>query len=265
MKGFNIEWEVLITLSKETKPAVTLISKNKTPLKWIESFKDFLFRTYVLCHFPLLCVVREDDAVPNKSGDPLVAVYSYGASVSVLDEMISRLEHTDILYKSDNAMVYSIIEEATLGSIYAKTIKPYAQSKDGRSTWESMVYSHSVQDKWEELHKKMSKFLMNTKWNGRTFRLEKFTGLHLSSFVQFQEAAEHIAFHLTTEHTRVGYLLDCVCPSSDIFRHRPLNLISPMQIINLRKIPINNLIISFYILINTHSTCFTTFITIVIT
>ena len=49
---------------------------------------------------------------------------------------------------------------------------------------------------------------MNTKWNGRTFSLENFTNFHQSSFVQFQQAAEHIAFRLPTEHTCVGYFLD---------------------------------------------------------
>ena len=49
---------------------------------------------------------------------------------------------------------------------------------------------------------------MNTKWNGRTFSLENFTGLYQSSFFKLQEADEHIAFQLPTGHTRVGYLLD---------------------------------------------------------
>ena len=48
---------------------------------------------------------------------------------------------------------------------------------------------------------------MNTKWNVRTFSLENFTGLHRSSFVQFQDSAEHIEFQFPTGHTRVGYFL----------------------------------------------------------
>ena len=49
---------------------------------------------------------------------------------------------------------------------------------------------------------------MNIKCDVYTLWLELFTGLHRSSFIQFQEAAERIAFHLKTEHTRVVYLLD---------------------------------------------------------
>ena len=103
---------------------------------------------------------------------------------------------------------YSLLEEATRGSVYASTIKPYARKKDGRSAWMSMVSSHAGKDKWEQLQKDRTKFMMNSKWNGRTFSLEKFTGLHRTSFVQLQEAALHVNFQLPTEHTRVGYLLD---------------------------------------------------------
>ena len=197
LKGLNIKYGALITISKDTKPAVL-----------IESFKYFLFCTYCFHHWPLLYVVWEDDAFPNEADDPLVAGYYYGALGSVLDELIACLDHTDTLYKFDNAIVYSLLEEATHRSIYATKIKPYARRKSWRSAWASMVSSHAGQDKWEELQKTKSKFLMNTKCNGHTFILENFTGLHKSSFVQLQEAAEHIYFQLPTEHTRVGYLLD---------------------------------------------------------
>ena len=50
--------------------------------------------------------------------------------------------------------------------------------------------------------------MMNTKWNGRTYSLEKFTGLHRSAYIQLEEASQHVNFQLPTEHTRVGYLID---------------------------------------------------------
>ena len=71
-----------------------------------------------------------------------------------------------------------------------------------------MVSSHAGEDKWEQLQKDKHRFLMNMKWNGRNYSLEKFTGLHRSSFVQLQEASAHVSFQLPTEHTRVGYLID---------------------------------------------------------
>ena len=208
LKDFYTEYESVIALSEETKPSVPLLTKNNTPLKWIESFKDCLFRTYGVRKTPLLYVIRDAATPPSEVDDPLVAGKAYGSSGSILDELIARLDHDDPLFKSDNASVYSMMEEATRGSVYASTVKPYSRKKDGRSAWMAMVSSHAGKDKWEQLQKDRSKFLMNTKWNGRNYSLEKFTGIHRSAFISLQEAATHINFQLPTDHTRVGYLID---------------------------------------------------------
>ena len=208
LKSFFVEYDAITTLAEESKPDVPILHKNQTPLKWIESFKDCLYRTFGIRDCPLSYVVRETAVVTPEEDDPLAPGLSFGVSGSVLDELIARLDHNDPLFKSDNATVYSMLEEATRGSVYASTIKPYARKKDGRSAWTSMVSSHAGKDKWEQLQKDRTKFLMNSKWNGRTYSLEKFTGLHRTSFVQLQEAASHVNFQLPTEHTRVGYLID---------------------------------------------------------
>ena len=150
----------------------------------IELFQDCLFRTCGIHHCLLIYVVREDDAVPNEADDPLVDGYSYGASGYVLYETIARLDYTDTLYKYDNTMVYAILEEATCGSIYDTEINPYAKRKDGRSAWAYMVSSHDGQEKWKKIQKTKRKLLMNNKWNGHNSSLEKFMGIHCSSFVQ---------------------------------------------------------------------------------
>jgi hypothetical protein len=107
-----------------------------------------------------------------------------------------------------------MLEEATRGTVYASTVKPYSCKKDGRTAWNSMVSSHAGEDKWEQLHKKdKTKFLHNMKWNGKKYSLEKFTGMHRSSYVQLEEASEHVNFQLPTEHTRVGYLMDNIVNS----------------------------------------------------
>ena len=125
LKEFNIEFEALIKQSKETKPEVPKITKNVTPLRWVESFMDCLFRTFGIRDCPLLYVVRKDADVPSELDDPLLPDKAYGESGSVIDEMIKRLTHIDPLYKSDNASVYSMLEEATRATVYAPTVKPY--------------------------------------------------------------------------------------------------------------------------------------------
>ena len=52
----------------------------------------------------------------------------------------------------------------------------------------SMILSHESKNKWEKMVKDCSKFLMNTKWNGRKYALDKFANLHWTSSVQLVEA-----------------------------------------------------------------------------
>ena len=129
------------------------LSKNITPIKWIEHFKDYLFRTYGICDCPLLYVIRDTVEIPDEASDPLQLGFSYGQSDSVLEEIIARLDHANPLFKSGNASVYSTMEEAAQGTVYAPTIKPYTRKKDGRAAYKFMVSSHAGQEKWEQLQK----------------------------------------------------------------------------------------------------------------
>ena len=69
------------------------LSKNITPIKWIEYFKDYLFRTYGICDCPLLYVIRDTVEIPDEAYDPLQLGFSYGQYDSIWEEMISRLDH----------------------------------------------------------------------------------------------------------------------------------------------------------------------------
>ena len=112
-------------LSQECKPEVPKITKNVNPLRWLESFKDCLFRTFGVRGCPSLYVVRGNEDVPLDEDDPLQPGKSYGSSSSVLEEMMQRLTRRNTLFMNDNASVYSMLEEETRSTIYAPTIKPY--------------------------------------------------------------------------------------------------------------------------------------------
>ena len=110
LKDFYVEHEAIISLSKEDKPNVPALHKNTTIIRWVESFKDCLYRTYGLRDAPLLYVIRDEVDLPNEADDPLKDRKAYGNSGSVLQEMITRLDHTHSLYKSDNNTVYSYLK-----------------------------------------------------------------------------------------------------------------------------------------------------------
>ena len=208
LKGFYVEWEAIEKLSDETKPDVPKLTKHQTPIRWVESFKDCAFRTFGVRGAPLSYVIRDNDTVKADFEDPLSFGRAYGSSGSVMQELIDRINHTDPLFKTDNGTVYSMLEVASRATIYATTIKPFSRNKDGRGAWKAMLSSHVGDDKWEQLQRDKLKFLMNTKWNGKSYSLEKFLGQHRSAYVQLEEAAMHVNIQLPTPHTRVGYLLD---------------------------------------------------------
>ena len=94
LKDFYTEYEAVISLAKENKPDVPVLHKNNPPLKWIETFKDCLFRTYGIRKTPLLYVIRDNADVPNEETDPLTIGKAFGSSGAIIDELISRLDHT---------------------------------------------------------------------------------------------------------------------------------------------------------------------------
>ena len=99
-----------------------VLSKHITPLKWVESFEDCLLRTFGVRSCPLLYVIRDDEQVPSEVDDPLLIGSAFGRSGSVLDELVTRLSHTDPLFKSNNSVIYSLLEEATRGTVYAQLL-----------------------------------------------------------------------------------------------------------------------------------------------
>ena len=215
LKDFYIEWQALEQMEKQDAPKLPTLSKTNTPLKWCESFKHYLYATFGVRKIPLVYVIRESADVtpesgndPNVTYDPLQQGKAYGNSGSVLDDLIARASHTHPLFKSDNATVYGAIEEATRGSVYVTTIKPFARRKDGRGAWLALLTSHVGTDKWEKIQKDNSAWLISAKWNGKKYSLDSFISQHRGKFQQLVEASHHVKFQLPNQHTRVGYLID---------------------------------------------------------
>ena len=52
------------------------------------------------------------------------------------------------------------------------------------------------------------RLLTNTKFNCCTYILEKLTGLQKSSLATLQEASDHVNFQISTERSRVGFLIE---------------------------------------------------------
>ena len=209
LRKFWIEWEAFGKLTKQDRPDTSILLKNVTPVKWMESFVDFLSRVFGVRNCPLSYVIRDDNTVPTEATESLLSDHPYSETgESARGEMVRRLSHTHPLYREDNNLLFSLLDEATRGTIYSPTIKPFARTSNGRSAWQAIISSHAGDDKWEKIMKDRTNFLMNVKWNGRAYSLEKFTGLHRSVYTTLEEAVLHVKFQLPNERSRVGYLLD---------------------------------------------------------
>lgn len=211
LKSFHLEWKAIQKLAaKDVELKLPVLSKNCPPMKWCESMKLYFDATFGVRNIPLSYVIRESANVTPEVDDPLAPSSSYGSSGSVLSDMISRSSHTHALFKQDNSQVFSLIEQAARNTSYISTIKTFERRKDGRGAWLAMLQAHVTDNKWEIILQENSKWLLNSKWNGKKYALEMFIGQHRIKYEQMKEAAQSVQYQLPNQHTRVGYILNAI-------------------------------------------------------
>ena len=133
---------------------------------------------------------------------------------SIEGELIARASHTHALFRDNNAAVYYALEEAMRSTSYAASIKPFQRSKNGCGALLAFTNQYAGNNKREVEIRKQDDLLHTRVWKGQSnFPLEGFIAQHHNAFVSIRQCAEHIAYQLPNEHTRVGYLLEGIqCP-----------------------------------------------------
>ena len=211
MRNFEEQWKVLEDKKDEGDPDTPVISKSLPIIKWTEAFRDHLERCVGVRFCPLSYVIRDDDAVPAPC-PPLELNQPYSAEHGSIEaDLIHRASHNHGLFRADNAEVYYKLEEATRGTSYANSIKPFQRRKDGRGAFKSLSEQYAGVDKFELELKKQNSLLNTRKWKGQgNFSLERFCQQHRNAYVSMVACAEHVDYQLPNEHTRVTYLLDAI-------------------------------------------------------
>ena len=137
MSNFEIQWKVLKEWKDEDDHDVPKITKALPTIKWTEAFQDFLNRVIGARMIPLAYVIQTDPQVPGNA-PPLAANQPHSTEHgSVVGELVVRAAHTHALFRDDNSVVYYHLEEATRGTSYAASIKPFQRRKDGRGAWKA--------------------------------------------------------------------------------------------------------------------------------
>ena len=209
IKNFEIQWKALKTKRDKDTPEVPKISKSLPIIKWTEAFQDHLHHVIGVRMMPSAYVTRKDEDVPAvapplQAGQPHSEVHG-----SIEGEMIARASHTHAMFRDDNAAVYYALEEVTRSTSYAASMKPFQRTKNGRGALQALTNQYAGNDKWEAEIRKQDDLLHTRVWKGQSnFPLEGFIAQHRNAFVSMQQCAEHIAYQLPNELTRVGYLLE---------------------------------------------------------
>ena len=108
-------------------------------------------------------------------------------------------------------MVYDHLEEATRGTSYAASIKPFQKVKDRRGAWKSLTSQYAGKDKFEDEIKRQEQLLHTRIWKGQSnFSLENFISQHRNTYVFMQASAEHVQYQLPNEHSRAGFLIEAI-------------------------------------------------------
>jgi hypothetical protein len=213
LKNFSEQWKALEDKKKDDEPEVPKINKALPIIRWTEAFADYAHRCCGTRTAPLAYVIRPEAATPMIGAQAPGAPHSTEHGL-VEAELIARASHGHPLFREDNSAVYYKLEEATRGTSYAASIKPFQRTKNGRAAWLALSSQYAGKDKWEAEIKRHEQLMHTREWKGQSnFSLERFIAQHRNAYVCMQAAAEHVTYQVPNEHSRVGYLLNAIISS----------------------------------------------------
>ena len=152
-KNFEIQWKALKDRKEEDPPEVPKITKTLPIMKWTEAFQDYLHRVIGVRVILLAYIIHTDSGVPMPA-PPLAPNQPHSkAHGSIENKLVERASHEHPLFRDDNSEVYFKLEEATCGTTYAVSIKPFQCAKNGRGVYAALASQYAGRDKWEsEIH-----------------------------------------------------------------------------------------------------------------
>ena len=133
-------------MKKKTSQEVPLFS-DKDKEKKVPIFDDALSHTFG-SKGPLVYIVRENAEVPDVGYDDLTENSHYGASGSMLEELINNLPHAGPIFCDDNKTVFMMIPKAVAGTSMDSTIKFYSRRIYGWAEFLALISNHAGDTKY---------------------------------------------------------------------------------------------------------------------
>ena len=192
-KNFEIQWKALKDRKDEDPPEVPKITKTLPIMKWTEAFQDYLHRVIGVRVILLAYIICTDSDVPMPAPQLAPNQPHSEAHGSIEYKLVERASHEHPLFRDDNSEVYFKLEEATHGTTYAASIKPFQRAKNRRGAYAALTSQYAGRDKWESEIRRQDDLLHNRVWKGQSnFPLEGFVAQHRNAFVSMQQCAKHV-------------------------------------------------------------------------
>ena len=148
-KNFEIQWKALKDRKEEDPLEVPKITKTLPIIKWTEAFQDYLHRVIGVRVIPLAYIIHTNSDVPIPV-PPLAPNQPHSDTHGSIEyDLVERASHEHPLFMDDNSEVYLKLEEATHGTTYAASIKPFQCAKNGRGAYAALTSQYTGRDKWE--------------------------------------------------------------------------------------------------------------------
>ena len=196
MKKFDIQWTALKEKKGEDYPETPKISNELPAIKWMEAFQDFLNRKIGNRNISLVYIICDEPNPPAVTLSIAAGQTHSNDHGFVETDLIARALNTHALFRNDNSDLYFLLEEATRGTQYATSIKPFQRFRDGNGARNALTSQYAGKEKWETEIKKQEQLLHTHIWKSQSnFLLEHFISQHRNAYVSMSACAEHVQYH----------------------------------------------------------------------
>ena len=180
------------------------IRKTIGVIQQSEAFVHFLSRVIGTKTDPLLCEIR-DNPIPNGALLPLDPNVLHSEEHGLVeDDLVARVLCDQSLFKDNNSKVHYYLEEASLSTQHAASIKPYQKKTNGRDALLSLVQQHARNGKWKKEVKKADDVICKSRWKGEiNYYLSQFVSQQINSCITMEQCTEYVDFLLPNASTRV--------------------------------------------------------------
>ena len=210
LQNFSIQIKAMSIKAKEANPDIPKMGNKVTVAKWNDSLRGYTSQVYGSRNATLEYLMRDSEvvAMPHPA---LTVDCPHSAVGSIQEEQTLRLSHDHPLYKDDNKQLYSVLEIALRGTTYDSSINSFKKASDGRAAYLALISQHAGKDKWIKILRAAKTYVNEAKWDGQTSQLlQSHIERIRESYVDIENAAQHIKEQIPDPRTRVQSLIDSI-------------------------------------------------------